>query len=62
MRGKVRAITLYTFGPLNAVYTSYVTLFPTVLALWNTQIHISSMNRSDEASYIEVSVDDFFGI
>ena len=62
MRGKVGTITLHTFGPLNVEYTSYMALFPTVLALWDTQIYIGSMNCSNEAFYIEVSVDDFFGI
>jgi len=62
MRGKMETITLHTFGPLNAAYTSCVALFPTVLALWDTWIHISSANHSDEASYVEASVDDVFGV
>jgi len=62
MRDKVEAITLHTFGSLNGAYTSHVAPFPTVLALWDTQIHIGSTNRSNKASYVEVSVDDFFGV
>ena len=62
MRDKVEAITLHTFGPLNVAYTSHVALFPIVLALWDTQIHIGSTNHSDEAFYVEVSVDNFSGI
>ena len=60
--GKVRTIALHTFGPLSAAYTSYVALFPTVYALRNFWIHVSSTDSSDIASYIEVSVDDFFPI
>jgi len=37
-----------------------VILFPTILALWNSWIHVGSSNSSDKASHIEVSVDDFF--
>ena len=62
MRDKVEAITLHTFGPLNVAYTSHVALFPIVLALWDIQIHIGSTNHSDEAFYVEVSVDNFSGI
>ena len=62
IRDKVGTITLHTFGPLNTAYTSCMAPFPTVLVLWNIQIHIGSANRNDKASYVEVSVDDFFGI
>ena len=62
MRDKMGAITLHTFGPLNVAYTSHVASFSTVLALWDTQIHISSTNHSNEAFYVEVSVDDFSDI
>jgi len=37
-----------------------MTPFPTILALRNSQIHISSPNCSNEASYIEASVYDLF--
>jgi len=39
-----------------------MTPFPTILALRNSQIHISSPNCSNEASYIEASVYDLFCI
>jgi len=39
-----------------------MTPFPTILALRNSQIHISSLNCSNEASYIEASVYDLFCI
>jgi len=37
-----------------------MTPFPTILALRNFQIHISSPNCSNEASYIEASVYNLF--
>ena len=58
----MRPITLNIFGPLNTTYASYVFPFPTILALWDTQVHVGSVNYSDKASYIEVSVDNFLGI
>jgi len=60
MGSKVRTIALHTFGPLSAVYASYVALFPIVLTLRNSWIHVSSADSSDIASYVEASVDDFF--
>jgi len=62
MGDKVRTIALHTFGPLNVVYASCVAPFPTVLALKNSWIHVSSIDSSDIASYVEVSVDDFFSV
>jgi len=62
IRDKMGTITLHTFGSLNAAYTSCVALFPTVPILWNIWIHIGFVNPSDKAFYVEVSVDDFFGI
>jgi len=62
MGGKVRTITLYTFSPLSIAYASHVALFPTVLALRNSQFHVSSADNSNITSYIEASVDDFFAI
>jgi len=43
-------------------YSCYMTPFPTILALRNSWIHISSLNCSNEASYIEASVYDLFCI
>jgi len=37
-----------------------MTLFPTILALRNFWIHISSLNCGNEAFYIEASVYDLF--
>jgi len=59
---KVRTIALHTFGPLSVAYASYVALFPTVLALRNSWIHVSSADSSDIAFYVKASVDDFFAI
>jgi len=62
MGSKMRTIALHTFGPLSMAYASCVAPFPTVLTLRNSWIHVSFANSSDIASYIKVSVDDFFTI
>jgi len=62
MGSKMRIITLHTFGLLSVAYASYVALFPTVLALRNFWIHVSSADSSDIAFYVKASVDDFFAI
>jgi len=47
---------------LNATYAGCVPLFPTILALQDTWIHVGTTNHSDKASYIEVSVNYFLSI
>ena len=34
-----------------------MTLFPTILTLWNTQVHVSITNCGDKASNVESPVD-----
>jgi len=38
-----------------------MSLFPTVFTLRNTWVHVSTMNCSDVASNVEVSIDETFG-
>ena len=35
---------------------------PAIFVLWYSRIHIGTVNYSNKASYIEVSVNDFLGI
>jgi len=58
----VRPIALYIFGPLNATYPVYMPPFPTILALWDTWVHVGTMNCGNKASYIEASVNYFLSI
>ena len=58
----MRPIALYTFGPLNMTYACCVLPLPTILALQDTQIHVSFVNHSNIASYVEVSVNNFLGV
>jgi len=57
----MRPITLDTLGPLDATNTCYVSLLPTVLILWDTQVHISTIYCSNEISHVEMLIDDSFG-
>ena len=58
----VRPIVLDTLGPLNATNTCCVTPLPTVLALWNTWVHVSIMYDSNETPNVELSIDNSFGL
>jgi len=58
----VRAIVLHTLGSMDVADTSCVTLFPTVLVLWHTRVYVGTVDCSNIASNIEVSVDDLLGI
>ena len=58
----MRPVALYTFGPLNATYASCVPPFPTILALQDIWVYVSTANYSNKASYIKVSVNYFLGI
>ena len=55
MFGFMWTVTLNTFGILNSTHTSSMFLFPTIFALGNSQIHISSMNCSNVTSNIEAA-------
>ena len=58
----MRPIALYTYSSLNMTYTGHVLPFPTILTLWNTWVHVGTMNCGDKASYIEASVNYFLGV
>ena len=58
----VQATILDIFGPLNSAKKGCMTLFPAILALRYSRVHIGTSNHSNVASYIEASVDEFFGI
>jgi len=62
MRRKVRTIALYAFNLLNVANTHHMTLFPAIFTLQDFWIHVGSLYHGNEASYIEVSVDDFLSI
>jgi len=55
------AITLYTFGLLDSIYTSYMSLFPIIFALEDSWIHICTLNSSNIITHIKTSVDKTFG-
>lgn len=57
----VRSIVFDIFRFLSSVYKDSMFLFPTVLVLENTKIHISLMNSSNVAFYIEATVNKIFG-
>jgi len=58
----MRPIALDTLGPLNVTNACCMFPLPTVLTLWNTWVHISTMYYGDETPYIEASIDDSFGL
>ena len=58
MFSDVSSIALGTPGDMRLTAECHVTPFPTVLALWNTQVHIGTMNGHDESSNIETAVDN----
>jgi len=58
----VRAIALYAFSPLNVANTHCMTLFPAIFTLQDSQIHVGSLYYSNEAFYVEASVDNFLSI
>ena len=58
----MRAITLYTFDLLDVADTHYVIPFSIVLALRHARVHIGTMDHSNIASNIKVSVDDLLSI
>jgi len=62
MNSLMRTITLYAFGILNSADTCRVAPFPIVFTLWYAWVYVGTMNCGDEASYIESSVDEAFGL
>ena len=59
---EVKAIALSTFWLLNSTNSSWVTLFPTILTLRDTRVHIGIPHHGDYVSNIKLPVDYFFGI
>jgi len=59
VNGLMGPIALDVFGPLDITNTSCVFPFPAIFALQDTWIHICSAYSSNEASNIEVSVDNY---
>ena len=53
----VQVITFDVFGFLDFARECCVTLLPTVLALWNSRVHVGFSNSCDEVTNVETSVD-----
>ena len=60
--GEMGPIALNTFSPLNSTNSCYMTPFPVILVLQDIWIHVCTMNSSDNAFYIELSIDDLLSI
>ena len=58
----MRAVTLHTFSPLDAVHSSHVTPLPTILILRNTWVHVGPVYHGDITSNVEMSVDNFLSV
>ena len=58
----VRATTFDTSHTLNSAHICSVTPLPTILTLWNSQIHIGTTNASDVLTNVETSADKFLGL
>ena len=54
------AITLDIFELIYITHESYMSLFPIILALRNTQVHVGFLNCYNVASNIEVSINEVF--
>ena len=57
MFGDVSSIALGTSGDMRSIAECHMVLFLTVLALWNTRVHIGTLNSHDELSDVELMVD-----
>ena len=58
----MRPIALYTFDLLNMTNLCHVSPFLIIFTLWDSQIYICSLNCSNKAFYVKVSIDDLFHI
>ena len=58
MFGVMRSIAFDTSGHMWLATECWVALFPTVLTLWNSGVHICTIDSSDVTTNIELSVDD----
>ena len=58
----MRPIALYTFDLLNMTNLCHVSPFLIIFTLWDSQIYICSLNCSNKAFYVKVSIDDLFHV
>jgi len=58
----VRSIAFNIFQTLSMVQESGVSLFPTIFALWDTRIHISTTYSYNMISDIEGPIDEVFSL
>jgi len=58
----VRAVAFNTFGPLDTARESRVALFPAILALENSGIHVGTSYHGDVVPHIEAPVDKKLGV
>ena len=61
MNGLVGAVALNTFRSLNSTNFSHVTPFPVVFTLQHSQIHVYTTNCGNEATYVELPINEAFG-
>ena len=54
------SIALGTSGDVRAIVECQMSPFPAVLTLWNTQVHIDTVNSCNELSNIELIIDNVF--
>ena len=57
MFGRMSSIALSTPRDVRSTAECRMPLFPTVLALWNSWVHIHTTNSGDISSNVEMSVD-----
>ena len=58
----VRAIALDVLQALNSARKSGMSLFPAVLALRDSRVHVCSLDSSDILSYVEALINEHFGV
>jgi len=58
----MRSVALYALRPLDMTYSCCMTPLPAILALRHAQIHIGSINCSNETPNVEIPIDNLLGI
>ena len=58
----MQTITLDTFGSMYMTYKNCVLLFPTILVLRNSRIHVCSSDHHNVAFYVKTSVSKVFNL
>jgi len=58
MFGFVRPVTFDAFGTLNAARKGRVAPFPTILALWNSWVHVRTTYGGDVVPNVEAPVNE----